>query len=1169
MQRYPLNGTDHYVAWLNDDQGWWDRYPNNDGSWPQQGSFYTFTATADGVLKFGGVKEVRNSSQNGSVYLVNLDNVNDRQYISNQYQPTGYYESPTDGFRLTAGQRYCLHGQATWGYWDGNQNRWIDEQRWSPYFLEWFSFEPDFALSEYYGVAAYSGYEIVNENKPCESKQVISGTNASGWSASVIGYKGTVTSATASINGGKVVLTGLAFNTSAKDKMGGAVKVRFSKDNQYVDFVMTIPYGKHVWDFRQTANQDRANSVRFKPGDYSYTPAELVAMMNANGTDWSRVYKVRHREDGRWVMLISPILSARGSVIGNNAFYMDNTNGLVFLTDAESFGAEETSNQYGSTYDGQHGLVDIDDDEEFYFPYTSVTGADKVWMKGNNASLLFPGVKPGQYIKIYTYRHADERGETFKAKNLVDLDNVAYDYNTQFLMRGFANGSVSLATKGDNMRGCAIFRVPSNYQPTSDPDLIPCITLCDIGWTQIFRIEIMDEFEPDLLLSVDTDPTEEGVNYVPVEYDAVTSSILIRDSKAEEREYLAISAYTGCQNANTCEYKVYPDAGVSVDVTREEWTSGPNRPYYNNMTLKYKSGNGLVRLVQREKATTDLEKRNTVTTDEAGAAGYVIDKNEYYIAVGELTAQTYPYTWDFSIYNLYKNASKTRDNLGATSQGEYGDWDAIDNNEDGFGQHDKEVIDFGTGTFAKTGAAKDNIAQVAEITRPLFAQGAQLASGKVTGTGTDAVLAQNLIIEAEGLGVRRPYGDVKQFPYLYSEKVDNVTIYHEGQRPYDTYDLEDGVDGGISFDGAVLSGVGEITIPDVTNGMYVFVESSAAPTKVTINGTAVQPIEKFDKYASDSDIYPGVYAYLNNGNKADVVLNFAKTTGIVKIGVTNIHKEVNDLGYATESRNHAIDHTYTGQFTKSDVNAFAVTIYGDNDSPYEYKGYDEVHKTAEVTVIPAYTGAVLYGEETQGRRYEFPLFYPACNVVPTDNDVALLKTNWMAPNVEATTHTSETVNKQTANAQSEVDGWEPESVACTKFVMTRTYYVYKKVNASDPGEVEEGPTQAEVESFFRLRLDPENASNNLMGANKAYLLVPTDYLETALWNGGTNGYVNMFYIDLAEVEGMGNDEATSIDTVQDVTSENNVYYTLTGIRLNGKPTVKGFYLCNGKKVYVK
>ena len=103
-------------------------------------------------------------------------------------------------------------------------------------------------------------------------------------------------------------------------------------------------------------------------------------------------------------MLISPIMAARGSVLGNNAFYMDNTNGLVFLTSAESFGAEETSNEHGSEYEKDHGLKGIDDDEEMGYDYTTVTGADKVWIKGNTdagASILFPGVKAGQYIKIY------------------------------------------------------------------------------------------------------------------------------------------------------------------------------------------------------------------------------------------------------------------------------------------------------------------------------------------------------------------------------------------------------------------------------------------------------------------------------------------------------------------------------------------------------------------------------------------------------------------------------------------------------------------------------------------------------------------------------------------------------------------------------------------------
>ena len=1032
--------------------------------------------------------------------------------------------------------------------------------------MEWFSFTTDFALTTQYGVT-----ENGDEGNGTYTTQKMIAGQATDWYAkiqdSLKDYKGNISSVgTITINNGALKLSNVTFSKNGENEKGGAVKVRLYKGTegqngyQYFDVVVTIPYGKHVWDFRQTAHQDRDNSERFNPGDYQYTPEELVAMMNANGTDWSRTYKVRHRTDGKWTMLISPILAARGSVIGNNAFYMDNTNGLIFLTGSESFGAEETYNEHGSTYEKDHGLAGIDDDEEFYYPYTTVKGADKVWIKGNDATILFPGVKAGQYIKIYTYRHSDDRGETFKAKNLVDLDNVTYNYNKPFLMRGFANGTVYPAMVGDNMRGCAIFRVPEDYDNDSnDPAKLPCLTMCDIGWAQIFRIEIMDNYDPDLFLAVNNSQ----YGWVPVEYDAVTSSVVLRNGVAEEREFLAIAAYTGCQNANTCEYVVTPDAGVNVGVTRSDWLSGGG-VHYNNMVLKFNSGNGLVRVTQREKATNDCtvasdgtitwNDRTTVTTSADGAKGYVIDKNEYYIAVGELVPQTYPYTWDFSTYNLYQNESTTYEDMGSTTQGEYGDWDAIDNNDNGFGQHHYEVVAF---------CPEDEFPHDENYTidKHLFAQGAMLTDGISDG--------QKVIIETEGLGVRRPYGDDKAFPYLHTVE----GVMQMDTRPYGTYDLEDG---GISFDGDVLSGVGEITIPDVDKGMYVFVQSDAAPTSVTINGTAVQPIEKFDKYATDPDIPAGVYAYLNSSKTADVVLNFAKTTGITKIGVTNIHKEVNKLGYATESRNHAIDHTYTGQFTTSDVDAFGVTIYGDDQTPYNYKGYNEVRKTeGEVTVIPANTGCVLYGAETQGRRYEFPLFYPACNVIPTEQDCAYLQTNWMAPNVVETVHTSETVTKGAAIGDNTYYGWtSSDATECTKFVMTTKYFTYKKNIVTGDGSIIEEDKEQEVESFYRVMISGDSSKDKL-GNNKAYLLVPSEYLTTALWlEAGKEGYkdsdagINMFYLDLAGYE--DGDETNGIATVDlSAAEDNSVYYTLTGIRLNGKPTVKGIYVCNGKKVYVK
>ena len=42
----------------------------------------------------------------------------------------------------------------------------------------------------------------------------------------------------------------------------------------------------------------------------------------------------------------------------------------------------------------------------------------------------------------------------------------------------------------------------------------------------------------------------------------------------------------------------------------------------------------------------------------------------------------------------------------------------------------------------------------------------------------------------------------------------------------------------------------------------------------------------------------------------------------------------------------------------------------------------------------------------------------------------------------------------------------------------------------------------------------------------------------------------------------------SIDNSQ-LTIDNGVWYTLNGVRLNGKPTIPGIYIVNGKKVVIK
>lgn len=78
--------------------------------------------------------------------------------------------------------------------------------------------------------------------------------------------------------------------------------------------------------------------------------------------------------------------------------------------------------------------------------------------------------------------------------------------------------------------------------------------------------------------------------------------------------------------------------------------------------------------------------------------------------------------------------------------------------------------------------------------------------------------------------------------------------------------------------------------------------------------------------------------------------------------------------------------------------------------------------------------------------------------------------------------------------------------------------------------------------------------NGTLGANKAYLLY--DY--------GTDAPINVkgFYIS-------GFDDFTGIQTVESESTETGNWYSLQGVRLNARPTQRGIYLNNGKKVFVK
>ena len=59
--------------------------------------------------------------------------------------------------------------------------------------------------------------------------------------------------------------------------------------------------------------------------------------------------------------------------------------------------------------------------------------------------------------------------------------------------------------------------------------------------------------------------------------------------------------------------------------------------------------------------------------------------------------------------------------------------------------------------------------------------------------------------------------------------------------------------------------------------------------------------------------------------------------------------------------------------------------------------------------------------------------------------------------------------------------------------------------------------------------------------------------------------------DALAISFVDNDKATDIQSVgaEQVTVDDNNWYTLQGVKLDGKPTEKGIYIYNGKKVAIK
>ena len=257
---------------------------------------------------------------------------------------------------------------------------------------------------------------------------------------------------------------------------------------------------------------------------------------------------------------------------------------------------------------------------------------------------------------------------------------------------------------------------------------------------------------------------------------------------------------------------------------------------------------------------------------------------------------------------------------------------------------------------------------------------------------------------------------------------------------------------------------------------------------------------------------------------------------VEKLAVSTDSKNIGSTGFATESRDHVIDHTLTSYMTGLPIHAYIVTAAtaakaATANTP---KQDGSVSVAPADVVMPASTGCFLAND--------------MYNNEATDKSVKVLnnQTHLFAPDMHDTPVTIQ-INLMKARAEA---GTIPATEGgLTNFVLSNKYF--KDYN---PDKVITGKV-----NFYRVA--DSGASTN---ANSAYLQIDTNTAASA----------NVFFLVMEGsedplAEDFGDQDITAVKGIENAADIEGNWYNMNGQKLNGRPTSSGIYVVNGKKVVIK
>lgn len=910
-----------------------------------------------------------------------------------------------------------------------------------------------------------------------------------------------------------------------------------------------------------------------------------------------------------------PLFAYRKAVTGDNARIITNTAGLVFNAPAGSFGVNDNNSSVN--------------EEPILINNKTVTGVQiremdrAVLMKGKTTTLTVPYLKKGQYVRLLWYRHSTNAGDQFSVTNAEDLDGNAI--NPDDVLRFTGSAYYNHTNGSGEYKGCTFLRA------LEDGNMV--IRIANSNWTELYQIDVTDKFETHLTVEAG----KVSPSTTKYEWGGSTSSgyeqgdhwnlrenalSVVRNkdckdvlTKADICEYgrldnpkmleknapimvdnlaklpskeigdnpiIYISSYPGLSYtwngwnlAVECKPVEEDASSLSIGLIQDSWTHIGNNADYRMTALSNFRGTGTAKVVIRT---------------QSGDAVYTLDKQEAYFPVGEYQNQTYPYTWDFTKYNMDGDTisveERTPNYMNRSGKNSYGGWS------------NGETDVYKMRTVAVVPPSGDNVSQAQgngeTYNKWIFADGSQLVTNLETNDGA------TYMREAEGL--RFKLGRTTDQMDTANETDVKFNYTHDAVAPLADGDIhgndQDLNAGGYAkrraakhpstatdrYDSSLaLTGGVTMTIPNVDKGMYIFIKSNKKPDSAKYpddsdvshmnadgaeqnmyvfhddhvqhnsNGSVMPEV---DVPMKKDDVWSDVYVYkVEKEGLNDVSVTFPNDTKLYAVGVTNEFKNIpNAHGWMTDSRTLEIDYNNTFVFSKHDIHTYVAV---DNSLTLNSSLEGSIHLD-ERPVIDSYEHTGLTqprgllmtdrsyfaksasdaGEVWEKRpanvsqyteRRMAPLFVPACNI-----SYDKISDNILIGSLGNEVAIDPSISGEFYN-----------------FGLTNGYFnknhvhevnYYNPVNGYD---------------FYITWTGGD------LRKNSAYL-----HVDESVLDGNDPGarfrQIYMFY-GFTPFE-----EKDGIDApIVDVSSHAKGIYRMDGTRLSTLPTKKGIYIINGKKVYVK